>query len=373
MFFKDVIGQDEVKQRLLRSVDSGHIAHAQLLCGPEGIGKFAMAMAYARYIHCTNRQQGDACGVCPSCKQYAAFTHPDLHFVFPIVKVEKKKRICDDYLPEWCEFLKEHTYFGIDSWLSYINAENKQAMIYGEESESILRKMSLKSYESPYKIMIIWLPERMNDTCANKLLKLLEEPYPGSVFLLVSNNPERVLGTIRSRSQLIEMRSLPTPVIAEALQSRYGIAAQDALAVAHVAEGSYLRACESLQLNEENRLFFNYFVQVMRLAYGRKIKDLKAWSEEVADLGRERLRRFLAYAQRMVRENYIYNLHMPELSYMNREEEQFSTRFAPFIHERNVQAIMKHLSDAQNDIGQNANAKIVLFDLAIKLILLLKS
>ena len=291
MFFKDVIGQDEVKQRLLRSVDSGHIAHAQLLCGPEGIGKFAMAMAYARYIHCTNRQQGDACGVCPSCKQYAAFTHPDLHFVFPIVKVEKKKRICDDYLPEWCEFLKEHTYFGIDSWLSYINAENKQAMIYGEESESILRKMSLKSYESPYKIMIIWLPERMNDTCANKLLKLLEEPYPGSVFLLVSNNPERVLGTIRSRSQLIEMRSLPTPVIAEALQSRYGIAAQDALAVAHVAEGSYLRACESLQLNEESRLFFNYFVQVMRLAYGRKIKDLKAWSEEVADLGRERLSR----------------------------------------------------------------------------------
>ena len=134
-----------------------------------------------------------------------------------MVRVEKKKRICDDYLPEWCDFLKEHIYFGLDSWLSHINAENKQAVIYGEESESILRKMSLKSYESPYKIMIIWLPERMNDTCANKLLKLLEEPYPGSVFLLVSNNPERVLGTIRSRSQLIEMRSLPTPVIAEAL------------------------------------------------------------------------------------------------------------------------------------------------------------
>ena len=320
MFFKDVIGQEEVKRRLLRSVDNDHVAHAQLLCGPEGVGKFAMAMAYARYIHCTNRQNGDACGVCPSCRQHTALTHPDLHFVFPMVKVDKKKRICDDYLPEWTEFLKENTYFGIDSWLRYINADNKQAVIYGEESESILRKMSLKSYESPYKIMIIWLPERMNDTCSNKLLKLLEEPYPGSVFLLVSNNPDRVLGTIRSRSQLIEIRSLSTSVIAEALQRRYGITEQDAISVAHVAEGNYLKACEALQLNEENKLFFDYFVQVMRLAYARKIKDLKIWSEEVADLGRERLRRFLSYTQRMIRENYIYNLHVPALTYMNLEE-----------------------------------------------------
>ncbi len=373
MFFKDIIGQDEVKRRLINSVDSGHIAHAQLLCGPEGVGKFAMALAYARYIHCANRRDGEACGECPSCKQHSALTHPDLHFVFPMVKVDKKKRICDDYLPEWSEFLKENTYFGLDTWLKHISADNKQAVIYGEESESILRKMSLKSYGSPYKIMIIWLPERMNDTCANKLLKLLEEPYPGSVFLLVSNNPARVLGTIQSRSQLIEMRALSSHVIAEALQRQYGIGEQDAKAVAHIADGSYLRACEALQLNEENQLFFNYFVAVMRLAYARRIKDLKAWSEEVADLGRERLRRFLSYAQRMIRENYIYNLHVPELSYMNTEEQQFSSRFAPFIHERNVQAIMQHLSDAENDIGQNANAKIVLFDLAIKLIMLLKS
>ncbi len=373
MFFKDVIGQDEVKRRMIQSVDDNHIAHAQLLCGPEGIGKFALAMAYARYIHCTHRQQGEACGVCPSCRQHTAMTHPDLHFVFPMVKVDKKKRICDDYLPEWSEFVKEHTYFGTDTWLKHIGADNKQAVIYGEESESILRKMSLKSYESPYKIMIVWLPERMNDTCANKLLKLLEEPYPGSVFLLVSDNPARVLGTIQSRSQHIELRALSTPVIAEALQRQYGIAEQDAVAVAHVADGSYLRACESLRLNEENQLFFEYFVQVMRLAYARRIKDLKGWSETVADLGRERLRRFLSYAQRMIRENYIYNLQLPELSYMNRDEAQFSSRFAPFIHERNVQAIMQHLSDAENDIGQNANAKIVLFDLAIKLIMLLKS
>lgn len=193
------------------------------------------------------------------------------------------------------------------------------------------------------------------------------------MFLLVSNNPDRVLGTIRSRSQLIEIRSLSTSVIAEALQRRYGITEQDAISVAHVAEGNYLKACEALQLNEENKLFFDYFVQVMRLAYARKIKDLKIWSEEVADLGRERLRRFLSYAQRMIRENYIYNLHVPALTYMNREEAQFSSRFAPFIHERNVQAIMKHLSDAENDVGQNANAKIVLFDLSIKLIMLLKS
>lgn len=373
-FFRDVIGHDALKASLIRSVKAANIAHAQLFAGIEGVGKFAMAMAYARYIHCTNRGEHDACGECPSCMQYNALSHADLHFVFPMVRNKDKKKIhCDDYRNTWCEFITAKTYFGIDEWLHAMNAENKQAIIYADESDEIWRKMTLKSFSSPYKIMIIWLPERMNIECANKLLKLLEEPYPNTIFLLVSNTPEQLLPTIRSRVQQISLPTLSLGIIAHALQQQYGITDTDARAVAHLSNGSYLKACHNLSLNEDNKLFFDLFVQLMRLAYARRVKELKAWSEDTAELGRERLRNFLTYTARMIRENYIYNLSQPSLNYMTTEEAQFSTRFAPFVNERNVQEIIAILNSAENDIGQNANAKIVLFDLAVKMILQLKS
>ena len=374
MFFKDIIGQDEVKKRLIHSVKSGQIAHAQLFCGPEGIGKLPLVLAYARYIQCTNKGEDDACGVCPSCKQFSSVMHPDIHFVFPIYKNEKKKkRLCDDYIDEWRKCLSENQYLSLEQWLSYIDAENSQVSIYADESREIIRKISLKTYESDYKIMIIWLPELMNPVCANKLLKILEEPYEKTVFLLVSNQPDKILGTILSRSQRINMRVVSPEKISEALQRRYSLGQQDADAVAHIANGNFIKALETIQLSEENQYFFDLFVRLMRLAYGRKIKDLKVWSEEAADMGREKEKRFLAYTQRMLRENYIYNLHIPEISYLNSREEQFSTRFAPFIHERNIISLMNELSKAESDISQNANGKIVFFDLTIKMIMLLKS
>ena len=373
-FFRDVIGHDNLKASLIRSVNAGNIAHAQLFAGIEGVGKFAMAMAYARYIHCTNRGEHDACGQCPSCMQYNALSHADLHFVFPMVRNKDKKKVhCDDYRQAWDEFISTNTYFGIDEWLHAMNAENKQAIIYADESDEIWRKMTLKSFSSPYKIMIIWLPERMNVECANKLLKLFEEPYPNTIFLLVSNAPDQLLSTIRSRVQQISLPALTLDTIALALQQQYGITDTDARAVAHLSSGSYLKACNNLSLNEDNKLFFNLFVQLMRLAYARRVKELKVWSEDAAELGRERLRNFLSYTARMIRENYIYNLAQPSLNYMTGEEAQFSTRFAPFVNERNVQEIIAILNSAENNIGQNANAKIVLFDLAVKMILLLKN
>ena len=373
-FFRDVIGHDNLKASLIRSVNAGHIAHAQLFSGIEGVGKFAMAMAYARYIHCTNRGEHDACGECPSCMQYNALSHADLHFVFPMVRNKDKKKVhCDDYRQAWDEFISTNTYFGIDEWLHAMNAENKQAIIYADESDEIWRKMTLKSFSSPYKIMIIWLPERMNVECANKLLKLFEEPYPNTIFLLVSNAPDQLLSTIRSRVQQISLPALTLDTIAQALQQQYGITDTDARAVAHLSSGSYLKACNNLSLNEDNKLFFDLFVQLMRLAYARRVKELKVWSEDAAELGRERLRNFLSYTARMIRENYIYNLAQPSLNYMTGEEVQFSIRFAPFVNERNVQEIIAILNSAENDIGQNANAKIVLFDLAVKMILLLKN
>ena len=373
-FFRDVIGHDNLKASLIRSVNAGNIAHAQLFSGIEGVGKFAMAMAYARYIHCTNRGEHDACGVCPSCMQYNALSHADLHFVFPMVRNKDKKKVhCDDYRQAWDEFISTNTYFGIDEWLHAMNAENKQAIIYADESDEIWRKMTLKSFSSPYKIMIIWLPERMNVECANKLLKLFEEPYPNTIFLLVSNAPDQLLSTIRSRVQQVSLPALTLDTIAQALQQQYGITDTDARAVAHLSNGSYLKACNNLSLNEDNKLFFDLFVQLMRMAYTRRVKELKAWSEDAAELGRERLRNFLSYTARMIRENYIYNLSQPSLNYMTSEEMQFSTRFAPFVNERNVQEIIAILNSAENDIGQNANAKIVLFDLAVKMILQLKN
>ncbi len=373
-FFRDVIGHDNLKASLIRSVNADNIAHAQLFSGIEGVGKFAMAMAYARYIHCTNRGEHDACGECPSCMQYNALSHADLHFVFPMVRNKDKKKVhCDDYRQAWDEFISTNTYFGIDEWLHAMNAENKQAIIYADESDEIWRKMTLKSFSSPYKIMIIWLPERMNVECANKLLKLFEEPYPNTIFLLVSNAPDQLLSTIRSRVQQISLPALTLDTIAQALQQQYGITDTDARAVAHLSSGSYLKACNNLSLNEDNKLFFDLFVQLMRLAYARRVKELKVWSEDAAELGRERLRNFLSYTARMIRENYIYNLSQPSLNYMTGEEVKFSTRFAPFVNERNVQEIIAILNSAENDIGQNANAKIVLFDLAVKMILLLKT
>ena len=374
MFFRDVIGQEDVKQRLIHSVKTGQIAHAQLFCGPEGVGKFPLALAYARYIQCTNKGENDACGQCPSCKQYNNLMHPDLHFVFPIVKNEKKKkRVSDDYIEDWRLFLAENTYFNLDQWLEYIDAANSQAMIYAEESREIIRKISLKTYESDYKVMIIWLPERMNAVCANKLLKLLEEPYDKTVFLLVSDNASAILGTFLSRTQPVHLRPLSEDVVSSALVTNYSLSPEDASAIAHIASGNYLRALESIRVSDEMRLNFDLFVRLMRLAYGRKIKDLKLWSEEISDLGREKERVFLSYAQRMLRENFIYNIRQPEINYMTTQEAQFSSRFAPFIHERNVYPIMEELSRAYDDIGQNANGKIVFFDLAIKMIMLLKS
>lgn len=373
-FFKDVIGHDNLKKNLIRSIQSGNIAHAQLFAGIEGVGKFAMAMAYARYIHCTQRGEDDACGVCPSCMQYNALSHADLHFVFPMVRNKEKKKVhCDDYLRTWSEYIISHPYFGINNWLQAIGAENKQAIIYADESEEIWRKMTLKSFSSPYKIMLIWLPERMNIECANKLLKLFEEPYPNTIFLLISNEADKLLPTIRSRVQQITLPALPLDDIASTLSRQYGVDDVDARAIAHLSGGSYLRACNNITINDENKQFFELFVSLMRMAYARRIKDLKLWSEECAELGRERLRNFLAYSSRMIRENYIHNLAQPELNYMTAEEAQFSSRFAPFVNERNVQEIINLLNSAENDVGQNANAKIVLFDIAIKLILLLKN
>src|SRR5574344_1889677 len=336
MTFDQIIGQEAVKKHLLEEYQQGKVPHALMLCGPEGNGALPLAVAYAQML------LGGG-------SMAEKLQHPDLHFVFPIFKKNSSKdSFCDEFLKEWRDQVITRPYFGMAEWMDMAGATNQQLIIYANESSAILRKLSLKSSKGGYKVMIIWLPEKMHETCANKILKLLEEPPAQTVFLLVSEQPNRVLQTIRSRTQMMTVPRLSDQEVTQALR-----------VITHDADGEY---------------FFELFVELMRLAYVRKVKELKLWSENVAGMGRERIKAFLEYCQKMIRENFIYNFgRQSELNHMNEREAQFAVKFAPFINERNIIGIMNELSLAQRDIMQNTNAKMVFFDFALKMIVLIKN
>lgn len=371
MLFKDIIGQEEAKEQLIREAKEGKIAHARLFCGNEGVGKLPLAIAYAQYLSCEHPTDNDSCGVCPNCVKYNKLIHPDLHFVFPVIKKKNKDTISDDYLQEWREILNSSPYFNLNMWLKEMGAENQQAQIYVKESDEIIRKLNLKSSQGGYKVMIMWLPEKMNVECSNKLLKLLEEPPTQTIFILISEEPDMLLPTIQSRVQRFNIHAIDKEKIAETLCLNYGLEPNDAKNIAHRCQGNFLKALETIHLNEDNQFYFEEFVSLMRLAYQRKIREIKQWSDNIASIGRERQKNFLAYIQRMLRESFIYNFHTPDISFLSGEEQKFSSRFSPFINEGNVISIMEELSIAEQHIGQNVNAKMVFFDLALKMIVLL--
>lgn len=383
MLFSEIIGQHEIKNRFVRTVTEQRIPHAQLLLGPEGVGKLGLAIAYAQYICCENRTVTDSCGVCPSCVKYEKLAHPDLHFVFPIIKPASSTVVCDDFIAPFRKMVIRSPYFGLNDWYAEISGDAKQGLIYSNESEEIMRKLNLKTYESEYKVMIIWLPEKMHPTCANKLLKILEEPPEKTVFLLVSNEPDQIISTILSRTQHVRVPRLSNSEIAGMLmrQDNYEISEAEAADIARIANGSYLKALEILNEEDENKLNFDRFVTVMRLAWnvGNKkdhaaLKTLRKWADDMspASVGRERQKNFLSFAQRMTRENFIRNMQQPELNYLTAVESEFSRRFSPFINERNVEDLMAEFALAERHIEQNVNAKMVFFDLALKIIMLLK-
>ena len=377
MYFKDIIGQQEVIERLVKDAQAGTVPHALLFAGPEGTGKLQTAIAFARYLLCRDKGTGtDSCGQCPSCVKMDKLVHPDLHFVYPVINKSKtagRSTISDEEITTWRECVLDRQYFGFEEWLSAIDADNKQASIFVTESESITSKLSLKSVEGGYKIMIIWHAEKMNQQCANSLLKLLEEPPAGTIFILTTDAPEQMLETILSRTQRVDFKRIPAQLIEQRLIGPgYMLDADTASKIAHLSAGSWLKAMSALRVNAESDEFLNYFMQLMRLSYGRRLKDLKIWSDNVAGGGREWQKRFLGYCQRMIRENFICNFHNPDLNYMSEQERQFSVKFAPFVNENNIIGLMDTLSDAQRDIEQNVNSKMVFFDLSLKTIMLMK-
>lgn len=376
MFFRDVTEQKEVVRQLVTDADRGTVPHALLFRGQEGTGKMQTALAFARYLLCNHPTEGDACGHCPSCVKMNKLIHPDLHFVFPLVnrsKTSGRKTVCDDEMGRWREFLLRHVYFGYDEWLEALEAGNQQAMIYTEESDEVIRKLQLTSSQGGYKVIIIWKPEKMHIACANKLLKLLEEPSPQTVFILVSDNPEQIIGTIISRTQSVVFPPLSEEVIARKLQgSEYMLGGKQAAEIAHLSGGSWLKALQTLRIDDSSQEYLSLFMQMMRLAYGRKLRELKLLSEDIAAQGREWHKNFLSYCQRMVRENFINNLRCPELTYMTPEEKTFSSRFSPFVNEKNIEGISFEIAECQKHIEQNVNAKMVFMDFVLKLIILIK-
>ena len=332
--FEQVIGQHDIQERLLQLKREERLPHALMLCGPQGCGKMALAIGFAKVLLAG---RGDA--------MLEKLEHPDLHFTYPIVKGTRIKTpdaaLSDVYIKEWRARVLQSPYFDLNDWLEDMGAANQQATYYVAESDSIQRKLALKSNQGGRKVMVVWLPEKMNSETANKLLKLFEEPPAGTHFLMVSEEPDLVLGTILSRTQ----RILVPPLSAEEYRQ------------AHPPK--------------DERLFFDLFVTLMRLAYQRKVKDMREWSEQLAGMGRETQKSFLQFCQKQVRENFVYNFRQPTLNSQTDEEAAFSRNFARFVNERNVIPITEEMAKAETDIAQNVNARMVFFDMALKMIVLL--
>ena len=299
MKFDEVIGQEEVRDRLLQMTREGRLPHAIMLCGPQGVGKKALAIAFASYLLGEDNAM------------VRRLEHPDLHFTYPTIKLPSMssdhKPVSDDFAKEWHERIMQGPYFTMDEWMTAMGGENQQAIITAGESDALVRKLSLKSSQGGYKVSVIWLPERMNIECANKLLKLIEEPPQQTVFIMTCEEPDRLLETIRSRVQRIDVKQIPAETICQALIERRGISAEAARRISRLANGSWLKALEELQVGTENEQFLDLYISLMRLAYQRKIRDLRKWSEVLATFGREKQKRFLSYFLRMTRECFMYS------------------------------------------------------------------
>ena len=365
MLFSEIIGQQAIKERLIRSVNEGRISHAQLFLGPQGSGSLALALAYAQYISCKNKLENDSCGICPSCVKLNKLVHPDLHFVYPVA-LSKNVKTSTDVAAEWREAFLDNPYITLFNWFELLEAENKQAVIGVEESAEILRKLSLTTYEAEYKIMIIWQAEKMNQQAANKLLKILEEPPDKTLFLLVCESEDQLLRTIVSRTQLIKILKISDADLIQALVERNEISPEDAEKTAHLADGNYSEALLLIKENESAGQNLARFQKLMRASLKFDPKAVLTWIDEIADAGRERQKNFLNYALHIIRESLVLNYGNASLVKLGTSEQEFVQKFSPFIHSSNTEQFIEELNKAHYHMERNANAKILFMDLAFK-------
>ena len=375
MLFSEILGQEYIKNHLTKSALSGRIPHAQLFVGPEGCGTLAMAIAYAQFVLCNNSETENTGGNDSCNLKFQSLTHPDLHFVYPNVTNEdiKTKPKSSDFIMDWREFVLQNPYGSLFDWHKHLGVQNKQGMIRVEDASEVLKSLALKSYEGGYKIMIIWMADKMNLEASNKLLKLLEEPPEKTLFILISESEEDIIQTIRSRCQVLHFGALPEIIISKALIERHQIDPASASKIAHQAQGNYNKALQILNNETDDLPFEKWFVDWVRAAFRAKgnataIQDLISWSEEIAGLGREGQKQFLNYCIVMFRQAMLFNYQTNNLVYVEPTVEKFTwDKFAPFVNGNNINAIFSELSDAIYHIERNGNAKIILTDLSIKL------
>ena len=370
MLFQSVIGQSELKRQLTQTVREGRIAHAQLFWGDEGCGALPLALALAQYIHCPNRTEEDACGVCPACNKMQKLIHPDVHFVTPVNSTKEitsdKKPVTDHFLAQWREAVSGNPYLTEQEWYKTLGIENKQGNISVHEASRIIEKLNYRPFEAEYKIMIIWLPERMNKEAANRLLKLMEEPPDKTLFFLVSRDIMRIIATIRSRTQPIRLLPIEEDALTQKLQEQFAFPEAHARKLAHAAAGSYSEALRLVQSEKETDEHFERFAVLMRSAYSVDGLTLMTWAEDAAKWGREQQKSFLLYAERLIRESFTFNRQAGDVVYLLGEEETFAKKFAPYVNERNVAGLYNVFNTAIAHLAQNGNAKILFTDLAMQ-------
>ena len=372
MRFSDIIGHDELKARLAAQIDAGRVSHAQLFTGAVGYGTLPLALAYVQYLFCQHRHSGDSCGECPSCRQIAELAHPDLHFVFPVNKREKKSGeavTSDIFIAEWREMWRDKQgVFTAEEWYDRLDlGKTMKGLINAKESEEIVRKLSFKSYSSDYKAMIIWLPEAMNQEAANKILKILEEPWEKTLFILVSEHPERLLATIVSRTQEVSVPRIDIATLERtALSSGISDGAR-ARNMARLAEGSLIELGELVRgtTDEARHQYFELFCRLMRLSYNDRHLELFEWADDIAALTREGQRQFMLNSVRLLRESYMLNAGLGSISYLWGEEAEFCRKFAPYINNSNIEYLVEEIERAMLQIAQNGAPRIVFTHFAL--------
>ena len=369
MLFNEIIGQEHIKKHLQKSAENGRVPHAQLFIGKEGCGTLPMAIAYAQFLLCNFSEDADACNI--KCNK---LQHPDLHFAFPVTTNDsvKKHAVSNLFLEDWRDFVATQPYGSLFNWLQHIGVENKQGLIGVDESEAVVKKLRLKSYEGGFKVMIIWMAEKMNIAAANKLLKLIEEPPQKTVFLLITENEEQIINTIKSRCQALHFPALSEHDIANSLIVNNQITDNEASKIAHQAEGNYNKALHLLQNDSSDLVFEEWFIAWIRTAFRAKgnasvVQQLISWSDTISKTGRETQKRFLDYCLQFFRQALLMNYKSDQLVFMETESGFDLSKFAPFVHSGNILEIEKELNDAMYHIERNGNAKIILLDLSMKL------
>ena len=375
MLFKEIVGNLNTKKQLLEGVKNNRVSHAQLFSGKSGSAKLALALAYAQFLNCENRAENDSCGICSSCLKYNNLSHPDLHLIVPVLKVNNiKDPVSDHFIGQWRNFIMDNYYSSLNDWIDSFGTENKtgqQGAIYKHEADNIHKKLSLKNYEANYRVVLIWMPERMNLEASNKLLKLFEEPPKGTIFILVSENANQLLPTIISRLQTIKVSDFTT----EDIINHFGeniLSFEKAKQLRNLTDADLGKISQILNDNENNLDLFNDFSSWMRLSYKMDVQGISKWVDQLATKGRKQQQLFLSYAIKMVRECLIYNFASNNLLKTNENELAFLTKFSSFIHEENSILIVEKLEESIKAINRNANAKILFFELSLQMAKFLK-